>query len=61
MSPNLQNRNAPSKDCTVSGCSGTMTLRRPGGPTAQEGSARATWVCDNDPAHTEAAAPSEDS
>ena len=60
MSPNLQNRNAPSKECTVSGCSGTMTLRRPGGPNAQEGSAGATWVCDNDPTHTEAAASAEE-
>jgi len=60
MSPNLQNRNAPSKDCTVSGCSGTMNLSRPGGPTNSEGAARAMWVCDSDPSHVEAAAPAEE-
>ena len=57
MSPSLQNRNAPSKNCTVSGCGGTMTLRR-GQEVASashnpEG-AGGTWVCGNDPSHTEA-------
>jgi hypothetical protein len=60
MSPNLQNRNAPSKDCTVSGCSGTMNLRRPGGPNSPEGAVGAMWVCDNDPSHVETAAPAEE-
>jgi hypothetical protein len=61
MSPSLQNRNRPSKTCTVSGCGGMMTFH-----TAQEtASAReespgGTWVCDNNPTHTEGASPSED-
>jgi hypothetical protein len=57
MSPSLQNRNAPSKNCTVSGCAGMMTLRsrQEAGSASHnpDGSAGATWVCDNDPTHTE--------
>jgi hypothetical protein len=63
MSPNLQNRNAPSKNCTVSGCGGMMTLHRPqevaSAPRNLEGSSGATWVCDNDPTHIEIAAAAE--
>jgi hypothetical protein len=58
MSPHLQNRNAPSKNCTVSGCDGKMTLDTSegvgDGARNQEGSG-AKWVCDNDPSHTEPA------
>ena len=59
MSPNLQNRNAPSKNCTVSGCSGMMTVYRrqdlASAPQNVEGSAGAAWVCDTDPTHTDVA------
>jgi hypothetical protein len=53
MSPSLQNRNAPSKNCTVSGCSGMMTLQSRQEVASAEGSGGATWVCDTDPTHTE--------
>ena len=59
MSPNLQNRNPPSKDCTVPGCSGRMTLRGRQEVVGQEGSSGATWVCDTDPTHVESASASE--
>ena len=49
MSPSLQNRNAPSKDCTVSGCSGTMTLPRPGSLSAQEVCRASDVGIDNNP------------
>jgi len=59
MSPHLQNWNAPSKNCTVPGCSGMMTLHRlqDGSSAAQnlEGSSGGTWVCDTNPEHTEPA------
>jgi hypothetical protein len=56
MSPNLQNRNAPSKNCSVSGCDGMMHRRQEmaSAPRNQEGSGGAIWVCDTDPTHTEA-------
>ena len=61
MSPTLQNRNATSKSCSVSGCSGMMTFqRRPemaGGP---QGSSGATWVCNSDPSHIEVVGPGEE-
>ena len=59
MSPHLQNRNAPSKTCTVPGCTGTMTLRSPrggeGAGGSSDGPSGGTWVCDTDSSHTEAA------
>jgi hypothetical protein len=59
MSPHLQNRNAPSKNCTISGCGGMMTLHRPqevgSDPQTLEGAAGATWVCNTDLTHTEPA------
>jgi hypothetical protein len=53
----MQNRNAPSKDCTVPGCSGTMTLRRSQDAqgAASSSSSGGRWVCDTDSSHTEAA------
>jgi hypothetical protein len=64
MSPSIQNdlrRNAPSKTCSVSGCSGMMTLRGSndavGGPAGP--SSGATWVCDTNPAHVEVAGSGE--
>ena len=59
MSPNLQNRNPPSKACTVPGCSGRMTLRGRQEVVGQEGASGATWVCDTDPTHVESAGASE--
>ena len=63
MSPHLQNRNAPSKNCSVSGCSGMMTLQRrqdvASDPRGLEASSAATWVCDTDPGHTEVATAGE--
>jgi hypothetical protein len=65
MSPSIQNdarRNAPSKNCTVSGCGGMMTLHRSqeavGG--ADSPSSGATWVCDSNPTHIEVASPAEE-
>jgi hypothetical protein len=60
MSPNIQNdsrRNASSKNCTVTGCGGMMTLHRSqeAASGALSPSSGATWVCDNNPAHIEAA------
>lgn len=57
MSPNLQNRNVPSKDCSVPGCSGKMTLRgrQEVANAGPEGLSGATWVCDTDPTHVESA------
>ena len=64
MSPVLQNdlrRGGPSKRCTVSGCGGTMTLRRDQEvASASEGSAGGAWVCDNDPAHVEGVSAADD-
>ena len=62
MSPTIQNRNAPSKDCTVSGCGGRMTFQRSpeaSGARNQEGSSGA-WVCDDNPAHVEFVTPGEE-
>jgi hypothetical protein len=57
MSLNLQNRNVPSKDCSVPGCSGKMTLRgrQEVANAGPEGLSGATWVCDTDPTHVESA------
>jgi len=60
MSPHMQNRNAPSKNCSVAGCSGMMISR--GGQDAASASdpggrsSEMTWVCDNNPAHVEVVA-----
>jgi hypothetical protein len=55
---------APSKNCTVSGCGGTMKFN----PRQQEAAGlhtlewpwRATWVCQANPAHIEIATPAEE-
>ena len=62
MSPHLQNRNAPSKNCTVAGCGGMMTLRRSQevASATLEASSGATWVCDNNPTHIEVVTPAEE-
>ena len=59
MSPSLQNRNAPSKNCTVPGCGGMMTLRRPQEVGSASSSSGATWVCSNNPSHIEVVTPAE--
>jgi len=62
--PVLQNRNAPSKSCSVSGCGGTMTFRSgqdlTGGPAAMDGSSGASWICNNNPSHVEVVSPGEE-
>ena len=61
MSPHMQNRNAPTRSCTVSGCGGTMIFRgRQEVASASAGSSGGTWVCDNNPAHVEDVSPSEE-
>ena len=60
MSPSLQNdsrRNAPSKNCTVSGCGGMMTLHssHEAASGADGPSSGATWACDSNPTHIEIA------
>ena len=57
MSPTLQNRNVPTKDCTVSGCSGRMTLRgtQEVASATQGRASGSAWVCDTDPSHVESA------
>jgi len=64
MSPNLQNRNAPSKNCTVSGCGGMMMFRGgqglSSGSDALEGSPESAWVCDTNPDHVEGVTPAEE-
>ena len=64
MSPHLQNRNAPSKQCSVSGCSGRMiSTGDQEAANAAESAGRSsdmTWVCDNNPAHVEVVTPGDE-
>jgi hypothetical protein len=60
MSPHLQNRNTPSKTCTVPGCGGMMTLHRPQEVGSASGSSGATGVCSNNPSHIEVVTPAEE-
>jgi len=60
MSPSLQNRNAPSKNCTVPECGGMMTLQRRQEVGSASGSSGAAWVCSNNPSHVEAVSPAEE-
>jgi hypothetical protein len=60
MSPSLQNRNAPSKNCTVPGCDGMMTLHRPQEVGSASGSPGATWVCSSNPSHIEVVTSAEE-
>ena len=55
---------APSKNCTVSGCGGTMRFhprqKEAAGAHTLEWPWRATWVCQANPAHIEVATPAEE-
>ena len=55
---------APSKDCAVSGCGGTMTFHprqeEAAGEHPLEWPWRATWVCQANPAHIKVATPAEE-
>jgi hypothetical protein len=60
MSPHLQNRNAPSKNCTVPGCGGIMTLQRSQEVGSAALSSGGTWVCSNNPSHIEVVRPADE-
>jgi hypothetical protein len=65
MAASYRDSPAPSKDCTVPGCGGTMRFnsrrQEAAGLHTLEWPWRATWVCDRNAAHFEVATAAEES